>query len=40
MLLSDDIGMLTIIGIFIIVMSLALYTAITSSLENEVREIK
>ncbi len=40
MLLSDDIGVLSVVGIFIIVMSLALYTAITSSLENEIREIK
>ncbi len=40
MLLSDDIGMLTVVGIFIIVGSLALYTAIIASLENEIREIK
>lgn len=40
MLLSDDIGMLTVVGIFIIVGSLALYTVIISSLENEIREIK
>jgi len=40
MLLNGDIGMLTVVGIFIIVMSLVLYTAITSSLENEIREIK
>lgn len=40
MLLNGDIGMLTVVGIFIIVMSLVLYTAITPSLENEIREIK
>lgn len=40
MLISDDIGFITFAGIFIIVMSLGLYTAITSSLENEIKDIK